>query len=416
MKESQAPGQTDAAATFSIKLFVILEEPRENAATPVVCFSHLRWSFVYQRPQHLLRRAAGLTEVHFWEEPLLENREDARLATTINSEGVHVLTPLLPVSLAPEAAVQAERRLLDAYMAEQQMARYVGWYYTPMALRVSSHLKPAVTVYDCMDELSAFQGAPPELLEQEKRLFARADAVFAGGESLFSVKRLQHANVHLFPSSIDQDHFFSARMALDDPKDQALIPHPRVGFYGVLDERLDRELVREVAALLPEWHFVLIGPVVKINADELPRAKNIHYLGQKQYSELPQYLSGWDVAMLPFARNASTRFISPTKTPEYLAAGKPVVSTPIQDVVRPYGELGLVHIAADARSFAAAIEESLKQTGETWLGRVDRFLAGNSWDRTFGGMWKEIQRCSSPLGPESSAVDLLRQERSGANV
>ena len=395
---------------------MILEEPRATPETPVLCFSHLRWSFVYQRPQHLLRRAAELTEVHFWEEPLLESREDAKLAISINSDGVHVLTPLLPAGLAPEAALQAERRLLDGYLAEQGIARYVAWYYTPMALRVSSHLQPVVTVYDCMDELSAFQGAPPELLEQEKRLFARADVVFAGGESLFAVKRLQHANVHLFPSSIDKEHFLSARAAQDEPEDQAPIAHPRVGFYGVLDERLDRELVREVAALLPEWQLLLIGPVVKINADELPKAENIHYLGQKNYSELPQYLSGWDVAMLPFARNASTRFISPTKTPEYLAAGKPVVSTPIQDVVRPYGELGLVHIAADAKSFAAAIEESLKQTGENWLKRVDRFLAGNSWDRTFGGMWKEIQRCSLPLGPESSAVDLLTQERSGANV
>ncbi len=262
-----------------------------------------------------------------------------------------------------------------------------------MALKFSDHLSPDLTVYDCMDELSAFQGASLELVEQERRLFERADVVFAGGASLYASKRALHANVHLFPSSIDREHFMSARGPLTDPPDQTGIPHPRIGFFGVIDERLDRDLLKAVAVEHPDWQFVMIGPVVKIRENELPREANIHYLGQKEYVDLPAYLSGWDAAMLPFAQNASTRFISPTKTPEYLAAGKHVVATPIHDVVRPYGEMGLVHIAADAKEFGASIEACLNDRDEHRLAKVDEFLSGMSWDKTFKEMWQQIDQC-----------------------
>jgi glycosyltransferase involved in cell wall biosynthesis len=268
----------------------------------------------------------------------------------------------------------------------------------------SEHPRPAAVVYDCMDELSAFQGAPPELIGWERCLLAKADVLFVGGASLYASKRIQHGNAYLFPSSIDYEHFAAARQAQVDPDDQAAIPHPRIGFYGVLDERLDQELLREVAAARPAWHFVLIGPVVKIRDKELPRAVNLHYLGLKNYAELPRYLANWDVAMLPFARNASTKFISPTKTPEYLAAGKPVVSTPIQDVVKPYEEMGLVRIGANADEFAEAIRQSLQPPDAGWLERVNEFLQGNSWDKTFEGMWKEIERVI-PQGRASSATN-----------
>ena len=246
-----------------------------------------------------------------------------------------------------------------------------------------------------MDELSGFQGAPPELSELERRMFAVADVVFAGGASLYASKRHRHDNIHLFPSSIDYAHFAAARLPQLDPADQAGIPHPRIGFYGVLDERLDRDLLRDVAEAHPELHFVLIGPVVKIHEDMLPRGSNFHYLGMKEYEDLPSYIAHWDVAMLPFAQNASTRFISPTKTPEYLAAGKPVISTPIRDVVTPYSEMGLVHIGIDSASFGEAIEIALQHSGPEWLVEVDRFLKGNSWDKTFQRMWREVERVMS---------------------
>jgi UDP-galactopyranose mutase len=235
----------------------------------------------------------------------------------------------------------------------------------------TAHLRPLATVYDCMDELSAFKGAPRSLRENELALFERADLVFTGGHSLYEVKRDQHRNVYAFPSSIDAPHFAQARAAADEPEDQRDIPRPRLGFFGVIDERMDIELLDAVAQARPDWQLVMIGPVVKIDPAGLPRRANIHYLGGKTYAGLPAYLSGWDVALLPFARNESTRFISPTKTPEYLAAGKPVVSTPIRDVVRPYGEQGLVRVADTAEEFVEACEAAM---GET------------SWDQTWGRM------------------------------
>jgi glycosyltransferase involved in cell wall biosynthesis len=384
-------------------------------ALEILCFCHLRWDFVYQRPQHLLTRFGGRGRVHFWEEPQFDAVDTPALRRSTKTSEVLVLTPLLPHGLDDQQVADAQRELLDRYIEQQRLANFVAWYYTPMALRFSGHLHASAVVYDCMDELSAFQFAPPELMDREKQLFARANVVFAGGASLFASKRTQHENVHLFPSSIDREHFAGAREVLAEPADQAQIPHPRIGFYGVLDERLDRDLLRELAAAHPEWHLVLVGPVVKIGEDELPRAANLHYLGQKSYAELPRYLAGWDVAMLPFARNSSTRFISPTKTPEYLAGGKPVVSTPIQDVVHPYGDMGLVRIGENAAEFADAIGRSLQGLEEEWLERVDEFLAGNSWDRTFEGMWKEIQRVMPP-GPASSAINTEKLEGANADV
>jgi UDP-galactopyranose mutase len=220
--------------------------------------------------------------------------------------------------------------------------------------------------------------------------------VFTGGPSLFETKRAQHSNVHLFPSSIDTAHFGKARLPQDDPADQAGIPHPRLGFFGVIDERMDLALLAGIARLRPDWHLALIGPVVKIEPQTLPQGPNIHYLGQKAYEQLPVYLAGWDVALMPFARNEATRFISPTKTPEYLAGGKPVVSTSIRDVVRPYGEQGLVRVADTPEDTVAAIEETLAlppAERAAWLARVDGFLKDHSWNRTWAEMDRLIADC-----------------------
>lgn len=393
----------EAFGVLRILLNVLTFESPSGSLQAVLCFSHLRWNFVYQRPQHLLTRCLKHGPVHFWEEPVFEDCQASHLQRSVTETGVHVLTPVLPHGIGDERALSAQRSLLNAYLTEQKLDRYVAWYYTPMAMRFTAHLTPEVIVYDCMDELSAFQGAPPELIQMEQRLFARADVVFSGGASLYASKKTQHANVHLFPSSIDREHFAAARSPQPDPADQAGILHPRVGFYGVLDERLDRDLLRDVAAAQPDWNFVLIGPVVKIREEDLPRAANIYYLGQKSYADLPQYLANWEVAMLPFAQNASTRFISPTKTPEYLAAGRPAVSTPIQDVVKPYGDQGLVKIATNPAEFGKAIVAAFQERTPAWLASVDRFLAGNSWDKTFEGMWKQVEQCRLAASGSSAA-------------
>ncbi len=378
-----------------------------NEPLTVLCFSHLRWGFVYQRPQHLLTRLQKVAPVLFIEEPRYDERTTAELHSEMQPDGIEVLTPLLPKSAN---AVEEQRRLLDELLAERSIDQYLAWYYTPMALGFSRHLQPEVTVYDCMDELSMFAGAPPELLALEAELFGRADLVFVGGRSLYERKRKLHRDTHLFPSSIDRAHFAVARRQMEEPEDQRSIPHPRIGFFGVLDERLDRELVREVAALEPSWHFIFLGPVVKIAPESLPQGPNLHYLGQKSYAELPRYLASWDVAMLPFARNDSTRFISPTKTPEYLAAGRPVVSTAIPDVVEPYGNKGLALIADTAEEFRTAIRALMEDRPANWLHRVDEYLRDLSWDRTFEEMWRLIERRRNEAKTVSSAETTERGE------
>jgi UDP-galactopyranose mutase len=282
----------------------------------------------------------------------------------------------------------------------------------------TNHLRPLATVYDCMDELSAFKGAPRALKEYEAELFARADLVYTGGQSLYEAKRDQHKNVYAFPSSIDAAHFAQARCVTEEPSDQAGIPHPRLGFFGVIDERMDIELLDKIAAERPDWHLVMVGPVVKIDPADLPRRDNIHYLGGKSYQELPKYLAGWDVALLPFALNESTRFISPTKTPEYLTAGCPVVSTSIRDVVRPYGEQGLVHIADTPTEFIAGIEAAMKEDASARMREVDSFLAQTSWDQTWGRMNELIEDVAARRASSKKAVPALAASavRAGASA
>jgi len=383
--------------------------------TDLVCFSHLRWDFVYQRPQHLLSRCAKERRVFFIEEPIYGNCS-MRLEVREADPGVHVVVPQLPEGLRSEIAINAVmREMTRQFFTEHGINEYVFWYYTPMALRFTEQFKPVASVYDCMDELSAFKGAHSKLPALEKQLFSQVDLVFTGGQSLYEVKRNQHPNVYAFPSSIDASHFGKARNTVADPEDQAHIPHPRLGFFGVIDERFDIELLDEVAAKRPDWNFVIIGPIVKIDPDTLPKHSNIHYLGGKKYGELPEYLAGWDVALLLFARNESTRFISPTKTPEYLAAGKPVISTSITDVVRPYGEMKLVEITDTADEFIAAAEKILSSSDRSeWLQKVDAFLENISWDKTWSQMSDLIDEVIERKRPARSLPLNGMSQRAGA--
>jgi glycosyltransferase involved in cell wall biosynthesis len=365
--------------------FAALPDPQRPT---LLCLSHLRWNFVYQRPQHLMSRFARTYQVLFFEEPVATEAITPWLDVSMPETGVRVLVPRIPAShIGTREGEADQRRLLNRYLTISG-AEPVLWYYTPMSLAFTDHLDAPLTVYDCMDELSAFRGAPPELIEREQRLMKRADIVFTGGVSLYEAKKRHHTNAHPFPSSVDLDHFRIARSIAQEPEDQAHIPHPRLGFYGVIDERLDIELVDAIAAARPDWHIVLVGPVVKIDPATLPRRPNIHYLGPKVYDELPQYLGGWDVALMPFAINESTRFISPTKTPEYMAGGRPVVSTPIRDVVRTYATSAIVRIARDAHGFIAAIEDSLDdmQTPAAVAAVADHELRDMSWDNTWENM------------------------------
>jgi UDP-galactopyranose mutase len=354
----------------------------------IVTLTHLRWDFVFQRPQHLLTRCARLHRVFVIEEPVFDDGPP-RLDVSARQHGIHVIVPRFSARPAGESAALQARQLRD-FFRDHRIHDYLLWYYTPMAMEFTRDLTPRAVVYDCMDELSAFAGAPAAMREREQELLGRADVVFTGGQTLYESKRHSHPNVHAFPSSVDVDHFARGRMRQPDPDDQAHIPHPRLGFFGVVDERMDLDLLRAVSAARPDWHLVIVGPVVKIDPSVLPVAANVHYLGPKQYDELPSYLAGWDVALLPFARNDATRFISPTKTPEYLAAGKPVVSTSIRDVVRPYGIQGLARIADHPDEFVAAVEGALAEDAAERLRQVDAFLTQTSWDGTWTRMYRLV--------------------------
>lgn len=371
----------------------------------LVVFSHLRWQFVYQRPQHVLSRMARRRRVLFIEEPV-SDPGGPKWEFSPGADNVLVCQPRLPTPSGGflEGDLPALADLMRELVAEQRLTRYGAWFYTPMALPLLDALAPDFVVYDCMDELSLFRGAPTSLVERERQLLKKADLVFTGGRSIYRAKQQAHANIHCFPSSVDAEHFGKARDSADEAREQSVLPRPRLGFFGVIDERFDIPLIDAVAAAKPEWQFILLGPVVKIDPADLPRRDNLHYLGPKPYAELPSYLSGWDVCLLPFARNDATRFISPTKTLEYMAAERPIVSTPITDVAEPYGEI--VYLADDAPQFVAACERALSASTDERDRRAAKMrevIASTSWESVVAAMESLIAQVAQPRTIEAAS-------------
>ena len=376
--------------------------------TSLLVFSHLRWDFVYQRPQQLMSRLASAHPILFIEEPIV-GAERAWLERYSPCAGVQVLRMHVPGNAPGFADMHMDRMrlMLAQYLQDHGIDQYLLWFYTPMALPLAQDLTPLGSIYDCMDELSAFDFAPPALLAREEELFGQVDLVFTGGRSLYESKRARHADVHCFPSSVDHAHF--GRSGLADHPDQAALPGPRLGYYGVIDERLDLDLVAALADAHAEWQIVMVGPVVKVDVARLPQRPNLHWMGQRRYDELPAFLAGWEVCLMPFALNASTRFISPTKTLEYLAAGKPVVSTPVRDVAQQYA--AVVPIAATAAQFVAACESLLALSPEAraqFQAQAAEVVAATSWDLTATAMQVLLERFDAP------AVALAAPVRSAA--
>jgi UDP-galactopyranose mutase len=354
----------------------------------LIVLSHLRWDFVFQRPQQLMSRLARHYRVFFVEEPVHADGP-ARLVSRRVADGLTVVQPQTSVAQVGfhDDQLPVLERLLETLQREEGIDAPLVWLYTPMALPLARKLGGSVLVYDCMDELSAFLNAPRQLIQRENALLRAADLVFTGGPSLYQAKQHRHPSVHCFPSSVDAAHFAAARAPELGHEAQENIPAPRLGFYGVIDERFDLALLDAVAAARPDWQLVMVGPVVKIDPAALPRRANIHYLGQRSYDELPRFLAGWDVCLLPFALNDATRYISPTKTLEYMAAGRPVVSTPITDVAVPYGNL--VEIADDAKAFIDACERQLALRDDeraTLVARMTDAVRRTSWEETAAQM------------------------------
>lgn len=362
----------------------------------LLVFSHLRWNFIFQRPQHLMTRFAKHRRVFYIEEPMFEDVSFPKIHTHQSEEGVFVITPYLPQAFVNRKQDQdmVLTILVDELLLARNIRNFTTWYYSPSYLSFTRHLNPKHMIYDIIDDVTQAKINPLLLRDLEGELFEKANLVFTAGQSLYKAKRFRRPNIHAFPSSIDKVHFGQARVKNAEPQDQAQIAHPRIGFYGVLNERVDFTILSEIAALRPNYQFVLIGPVVNEQTTALPQAKNIHYLGQKSYRELPQYIAGWDVAMMPFVLSDRTRFVSPTNTPEFLAAGLPVVSSALEDVMSPYGEEQLVRIAHSATEFAAGIDSAMKDRKNIrWQVKVDSYLADISWDQT----WQKMAALESEI-------------------
>lgn len=366
----------------------------------LVCFSDLRWNYLFDRPQHLMSHAAQSRRVYFFEDPVFTASRDA-----INLEetpcGVIVARPHV---IAQESEADKKlTELMKEFFAQNVDPNYVLWYYSKKAVQWTRELSPISIVYDCVSDLSAQNDSQLSKLEDE--LFKKATLVFAGGQSLYEAKFDKHPHVYPFPNRVELGDFEAARVPHADPPDQSRIPHPRLGFYGRIDKRLDLELISKVAADKPEWQLVFIGPI-EMESNELPQGTNIHYLGLKEYSELPAYIAGWDVAIIPFAETDSTRTLNPTKTAEYLASATPVVSTPIPDVVRPFSLKGLVRIADNSEKFVESCQSCIDSGSPVDQEYIDNFLHLASWDDTWNKMAKHLKDAvNSKLTGQKTELD-----------
>lgn len=377
-----------------------------NQERPVlVCLCHLHWRGVWQRPQHVLSRLSNDFDIIFHEEPFL-HQEDYLAPYYERHDPQPNVVVLKPHIRSKQDSgdrwgyhpgnADAMAALLNDFLDREGYRNrpLVAWLYTPMAYPVAARLEPDVVAYDCMDELSLFRFAPREMRGLEEVLMRRADLVTCGGASMYRNRKDRHPNVHMLLSGVDRAHFEQASdPATTEPENLAGIPHPRIGYWGVLDERIDWDLLAEASQARPEWHWVLIGPFAKVEPDKLPQAPNLHYLGHQSYTDLPRYASGLDVAMMPFAMNDATRYISPTKTLEYMASGLPIVSTPVADVVNPYK--GPVLVADDTKAFIDGIAYLLNEPEQSWACRLaayNTWIERWSWDSIVATMRAELMK------------------------
>lgn len=363
----------------------------------IIVFSHLRWNFVWQRPQQFLSRFGEKHPILFVEEPMwdLAAGEQPRAEIQEVQANITTLVPHMPAGATKDELDGARREMVrDALKSHPQSNRFQSpllWYYSPMDAAWSlGYFNSRGIIYDCMDELSLFAGAPAELVEQEARLIKNADIVFAGGKDLSEKKREQHSNVHFFGCGVEYQHFAQAQDSSKPlPADVAELPRPVIGWFGVIDERMDYDLVKEMAEARPDWSFVLVGPVVKVDPASLPQAPNLYWVGQRDYKELPDYCRAYDVCMMPFALNDATRYINPTKALEYLATGRPVISTPVNDVVSQY--TGTIAIAKNAQEFVRAIENALENDQSQHIAAGVSRARECSWESTVAQMEQLIK-------------------------
>jgi glycosyltransferase involved in cell wall biosynthesis len=353
----------------------------------LIVFSQFRWDFALRRPQHLMARLARDYRVFYFEEPVYDPR-GAWLEIRVPATNVHVCRPHTRIAERgfADAQMPVLAELLEKLISSHDLGTPVVWMYTPLALPLLQRLDAKTIVYDCIAEPAAPAELARDLAQREHSLLKLADLVFTGGPSLFRLKQALHDNVHCLPSSVDKEHFAAAVEGGDHPE-QASFAHPRFGFFGVIDQRFDPVSVSLLADAHPDWQIVMVGPVAEVDLHALPRRPNIHYMGERPYGELPRFVAGWDVCLLPFAMNAATRHGSPAKVLEYMAAGKPIVTAPLPDVVEPYGHI--VHVGRHAQSFVSACERALGEPAtlrEKRAAMMRNVVKATSWDATAGKM------------------------------
>jgi glycosyltransferase involved in cell wall biosynthesis len=370
---------------------------------PLIVHCHLRWDFVWQRPQQILSRLARHSPILFVEEPIfLDDAESGRLQLTVPCANVFRAVPQLPADLRDnhEAATAEVRSLVQRAIDEAETLKGlftnpIQWFYSPMtAPAMLGAFNEVGVVYDCMDELSQFRFAHPDLPRRERLLLSNADVVFTGGHRLYESKRRYHANVHFFGCGVDVAHFSKARAAATEiPADIARLRAPLFGYFGVIDERIDYDLIAKLAAANPDASILMVGPVVKVDPTALPQGPNIHWLGQRDYAELPGYVKGFTTCLMPFALNEATEYINPTKTLEYMAAGKPIVSTAVADVVRNFTPV--VRVARTAEEFVAMARHVARDPDQALIARGLAMAGAASWESIVAQMRKLIQ--SAPV-------------------
>jgi glycosyltransferase involved in cell wall biosynthesis len=374
---------------------------------PIIVHSHLRWDFVWQRPQQILSRLAAHTPVLFIEEPIfVDDLAAPRLDITVPFANVFRAIPCLTGDLRddPDNAISLVRSLAQKAIASEprlagRFANPVQWFYSPAtAPAMLGAFNEIAVVYDCMDELAQFRFADPDLTRRERLLLANADVVFTGGRKLYDAKRRYHNNVHFFGCGVDAKHFGKAGCdSTEIPADLASLPSPVFGYFGVIDERIDYELLALLAQRNPEASVVMVGPVVKVDPASLPAAANIHWLGMRDYSVLPSYVKGFDVCLMPFALNEATEFINPTKTLEYMAAGKPIVSTPLADVKRNFTPV--VRVAHTREEFVTLAPGLARNPDLVLLKEGMRKASEASWESVVSQMSGLIHDASSEVAP-----------------
>jgi glycosyltransferase involved in cell wall biosynthesis len=367
--------------------------------SPIVVHCHLRWDGVWQRPQQIMSRLARHRRIAFIEEPIFMGPGYQNHLEVREENGVTVAQPYVPAQeeylprVSPSNQ-QIVRGLVAPFLKERGFTGGVRWHYAPMAVYMSDLDCARTVVYDCMDELSAFKGAPPELVEREQELMRSADVMFTGGQSMWMNKKQHHSNCHRFDSGVDLEHFQQATLPQTPvPADAENLAHPVLGYYGVIDERMDYEAIRALAAAFPQSTVLLVGPITKVDPAELPQGPNIIYTGQRSYAELPGYLKSFDVALVPFAQNEATRFLSPTKTLEYFAGLKPVVSSPVKDVVENYSDS--VRIASTPAEYVAAVRETLEADNADRIRRGLAHAEQKTWDAIVGQMEELLQEAEA---------------------